>query len=283
MLTSVSESFPLITNKMSFNQPFDFCLLIPVYNNEEGLLRSLASVRYESNRFLIVIVDDGSDAAINGARCAAVVTGLPPVLLRLPQNGGITAALNHGLQWIYNQVKVRYIARLDAGDICAPERFTEQVAAMDSDAACVLSGTWCRFIDSEGNGYTYKTATDDKSIVRGMHFRNLFIHPTMMFRVTTDPAGPFYPAAYPLAEDYALAWNLMQKGRVVILPKILVYCELNEQGLSATHRGKQLKSRADVIRDIAVNNNLKIVAYCYLFLLRIVPKRLILRLKHWNG
>lgn len=268
---------------MSFIQPLDFCLLIPVYNNEEGLLRSLASVRYDVNRFLVVIVDDGSREPIREERCAAALSGVAPVLLRLPQNGGITAALNHGLRWIYNQVEVRYIARLDAGDVCVPERFTEQVAVMDRDADCVLLGSWCRFTDSEGNGYTYKTATDCKSIVRGMHFRNLFIHPTMMFRVTTDRSGPYYPVEYPHAEDYALAWNLIHKGRAEILPKILVYCELNEQGLSATHRGKQLKARANVIRDIAVNNNLKIVAYCYLFLLRIVPKRLILRLKHWNG
>jgi glycosyltransferase involved in cell wall biosynthesis len=42
-------------------------------------------------------------------------------LIRLPQNRGITTALNTGLQWIVENTTAPYIARLDCRDTCDPE------------------------------------------------------------------------------------------------------------------------------------------------------------------
>ena len=46
-------------------QELDFCLLIPCYNNKAGLMHSLTSVKYPPNRFLVLVVDDGSAEPIN--------------------------------------------------------------------------------------------------------------------------------------------------------------------------------------------------------------------------
>ena len=42
----------------------DFCLLIPCYNNYEGLVLSLKSVVYPTDNFLIVVIDDGSKEGV---------------------------------------------------------------------------------------------------------------------------------------------------------------------------------------------------------------------------
>lgn len=259
----------------------DFCLLIPCFNNEAGLLHSLRSVHYNSNRFLIVLVDDGSDNPLTETVWKGKIDIDCSIrLLTMPQNQGITAALNYGLQWIYDHVRTNYVARLDCGDTCHADRFIEQVNWMDAHPDYLLLGCWCRFEDVAGEGYDYITATDYQQIKRGMHFRNLFIHPGMLFRIT-DPAGEkiFYSHHYPHAEDFALAWMLIRKGPVAILPKILVRCELNTTGLSASNRSKQLISRKNVIKDNAVNNILKYGGILYHYLLRLAPKELVLRLK----
>src|SRR5690606_24015801 len=121
-------------------------------------------------------------------------------------------------------------------------------------------GTWCRFSHADGTSYIYSIPTDNIKIKRGMFFRNLFIHPSLMVRLQGGNDKLKYPTAYPHAEDYALAWQLMNKGRVGILPVVLVTCEINHSGISESNRKEQLRSRQKVIRDYAVNNLLKLRA-----------------------
>ena len=72
-------------------QELDFCLLIPCHNNRTGLIHSLSSVKYPPNRFLVLVVDDGSAEPINEKEISGQ---LPVKVLRLERNQGITNALN---------------------------------------------------------------------------------------------------------------------------------------------------------------------------------------------
>lgn len=54
----------------------------------------------------------------------------------LPQNQGIVTALNTGLK----KCKGRYIARMDADDICTPDRLEREVSYLDAHHACDLVG-----------------------------------------------------------------------------------------------------------------------------------------------
>jgi glycosyltransferase involved in cell wall biosynthesis len=121
----------------------DFCLLIPCYNNIAGLKRSLASVRYHTNQYVVVIVDDGSTQAVTTENLQPVFTQIH--IIRLLKNSGITHALNAGLDWIVKNTGAKYIARLDCGDVCTGERFTKQVAFLDAHPGVGLLGSWCFF------------------------------------------------------------------------------------------------------------------------------------------
>ena len=83
---------------MNAGNELDFCLLIPCYNNFNGLVASLKTVIYPSDKFQVVIVDDGSDPPLNIDEIRqAVGNALPVRLLVNRQNLGITASLNKGL------------------------------------------------------------------------------------------------------------------------------------------------------------------------------------------
>jgi glycosyltransferase involved in cell wall biosynthesis len=262
-------------------QSFDFCLLIPCYNNVEGLIRSLKKVHYRPNQFLVVIVDDGSAVALSEKEIAVEMGNEFPIrLLRIDGNQGITAALNKGLAWITTNVQAKYIARLDCGDLCHTDRFVLQVQYLDDHAKVGLLGSWCRFEHKDGSGgYVYTTPTEHEAIIRAMHFRNVFIHPTVMFRTELLTKTGFYPFDYEYAEDYALFWKMIKAEQSFILDKFLVICEINPKGISLKNKGKQLAARWKVVKTFAPNQLLRISAFIRLKFLLIIPKELALQLK----
>ena len=263
------------------DQELDFCLLIPCFNNKAGLIHSLSSVKYLPNRFLVLVVDDGSTEPINEKE---ISNQLPVKVLNLESNQGITNALNTGLKWIRDNVSVKYIARLDCDDTCDPERFNVQVSYMDAHPEVVLAGSWCLFSDRDsGKSYVYKTPTEDVSIRRAMYYRNVFIHPTVIFRKDAVMKAGLYPTHFELAEDYALFWKLMAEGLTFVDRRLLVTTRIDKTGISFRNRGKQLIARQKVVNYYGQNPFLKVIAIIRLGILFLVPKRLLLPLKNLKG
>ncbi|RYF88346.1 MAG: glycosyltransferase, partial [Chitinophagaceae bacterium] len=76
---------------MRGDENFDFCLLIPCYNNLQGLLHSIQSVVYAAGKYCIVIVDDGSAEPVTGSHLKDSVNDETHlVILRNESNLGIT-------------------------------------------------------------------------------------------------------------------------------------------------------------------------------------------------
>lgn len=121
--------------------PIDFVLLIPCYNNKKGLIASLKSVQYPKEKCEILIVDDGSNPALSAEQLQNEVPFLYIKVIRVEKNLGIVNALNVGLNWILNNCDTMYIARLDAGDSCYPDRFYKQTEFLNKHPEIALLGT----------------------------------------------------------------------------------------------------------------------------------------------
>ena len=270
---------------MKLFSEIDFCLLIPCYNNFNGLIVSLKSVIYPSENFLVLVIDDGSKETVTLEKINKEMdVKKTVVVLQNEKNLGITTTLNKGLSWIEENTNARYIARLDCGDICMPERFVMQIEYMDAHPETGLTGSWCQFEDKKTlDKYSYKTPSQHDDIVRAMHFRNVFIHPTVMFRTSLLKEAGYYPIEFEYAEDYAFFWKLIKKNHSFIVEKFLVICEINKEGLSYKNKGKQLIARGKVIKTFGSNIVLKVNAYLRLALLFILPKGISLQLKKWKG
>ena len=263
----------------------DFCLLIPCYNNFNGLIVSLQSVVYPTDQFLVLVVDDGSSEIITtDAIHASLQQPKPIVVLRNEKNLGITATLNRGLQWVEQNTNTKYIARLDCGDRCSADRFVKQVQLMDRDDEVLICGTWCKLVDEATSFfYSYKGPFAHEEIKRAMYARNVFMHATVMFRVSAMKDVGYYPTNFEYAEDYAFFWKLLNAGRGTIINEYLVTCELNKSGISYRNKSKQLFARARVIKTFGKSIVLKMFAYMRLLLLFILPKEITLQLKKWKG
>jgi glycosyltransferase involved in cell wall biosynthesis len=258
----------------------DLYVLIPYYNDWHGLIQSIQSISYRHNKYALLIIDDGSEVPVEHAQ---LLPHIPPELfvkiIRMPTNEGITKALNAGLQWLHSVQGYKYVARLDCGDICAVDRFYRQIDFLEKHPTIGLVGSWCVFKDTDtGSSYLYKTPTRHQEIRRGMHFRNLFIHPTVMWRAE-QMDKEMYPFEFPHAEDYGLFYKIIQTANSAVLPEILVTCRINPKGLSLQHRREQLQSRIKVVKQYGENKLLTALGILRLKLLLLIPYPFILKIK----
>ena len=230
----------------------------------------------------IVIVDDGSQTPVSGYDLKSKIQNHFKIsVLRNEINKGITLALNKGLSWIRENTECRFIARLDCGDMCESSRFYKQMNYMNDHPETGLLGSWCIFENKDtSKRYFYKTPLEHRAIRRKMYFKNVFIHPTVIFRASLLKEVGYYPYDFQYTEDYAFVWQLITMSPSHILNEYLVVCEINRQGISFKNRKKQLKSRLKVVLKYGTHPFLKIAGVLRIYALLLLPKELVLLLKN---
>ena len=112
-----------------------------------------------------------------------------------------------------------------------------------------------------------------------MHFRNVFIHPTVMWRSDMTRKIGVYPDNFPHAEDYGFFYKIISATEAAVLPTDLVICEINPQGISLNFRREQLKSRIKVVRQYGKNGLFRLLGVIKLRLLIVIPYKFVLQTK----
>lgn len=221
-------------------------MVIPVYQDPAGArasLQSLARARYPCPT-TIIIVDDGSEPALT---LDHVPANLNVLLLRQSENAGIESALNLGF-FRAAALGVRYVARLDAGDLVTPDRFDLQYEILESRVEIGIVGSSARFVDESGSiAFTVCPPITDSEIRRAMHINCCLLHPTVMIRMSAlaalGPLDTVYSVRYAAAEDYDLFLRLLGVSDAANLSRPLVDTIFSASGISRRRRRAQLASR----------------------------------------
>ena len=221
-------------------------IIIPHYNNIEGLTKTIQSIHHRTGIDLLVI-DDGSDkdqTPTSSLLEKLVNKNVSLNIISHEENRGITEALNFGLKYILEKDTHQYIARLDCGDTCVVNRFHLQEDFLAENKEIELVGSWVKWLNSETKEevFSYRPATENKKIKKRMSIRCNLIHPSVMFRVSTVKKIGFYPSKYKAAEDYAYFFEIVKQGKAANIPKFLTQVEHNVNGL--TNQNKRLQSRS---------------------------------------
>lgn len=215
-------------------------VLIPVYNERGRLRETLESLGAQSVPFTAVLVDDGSSPRLE---VDATAYAYPIDVLHLPQNRGIEAALNAGLQHI-DARGFELIARLDVGDRCAPTRLETQQRFLDEHPDVHLVGSDVEWRHDDGRlAFAMSMPSEHAEIARALHHTVCLIHPTVMFRTSVVRAVGAYSYAYPAAEDFEFFWRIARRYRVANVPQVLLVTRFDPGGLSITRRRRQLRSK----------------------------------------
>lgn len=220
------------------------CYLIPYYNAFDDLKVSLSSLNEGID---VLIVDDGSDISLQSIFDISLYP-FDITIITAPCNGGIERALNIGLEHIYE--KYEYVARLDCGDLSAPDRIKKQVKFLSEHNEYVLVGSWARFVDEDYQQlFIGELPTEDAKIRNKMYLNNMFMHPSVLMRVSAVKKAGGYPENRKAAEDYALFFKLLNQGKVANIPETLIDYVVAEGSISSKKRMLQVFNRLKVIID----------------------------------
>ena len=169
-------------------------VIMPAYNAERYIREAIDSIlRQTWSDFELIIIDDGSTDST-----AAIIAGYTDNRIRFcpnAQNMGVAATLNRGLELACGA----YIARMDADDISLPERFAKQAAYLDAHPDVTVCGTAIELFFPCG-----------------------IAHPSVMMRRAAILELGGYDPAFNGMEDYELWCRVAEKGKIAVLPEILL-------------------------------------------------------------
>ena len=230
-------------------------VLIPVWNADRWLATALDSVLSQTfTDFELLVHDDGStDGSL--AILQEFAARDPRVVLTSEPNKGIVETLNGLLAAARGDL----VARMDADDICLPERFAKQVAFLDAHPEVGVLGTFVDGIDAEGRPLRSFTAPADHAGLEAFHLETGgpgLWHPAVMMRteVLRDAGG--YREDYPYCEDYDLWLRLGEITELANLTAPLVQYRLHLQSLSVVKRDLQITSARGALQDACARRGL---------------------------
>lgn len=220
---------------------------MPCYNAAKFLHEAVESVLAQTfTDFELLAIDDGSTD-----ETAAILKDFAAKDSRVRYiqrpNGGISKALNHGI----DLATAALIARMDADDICLPERLARQHGFLHQHADYCLVASRCVFIDDAGRerGDNLRDNFHTESFPFGFWQRlPWFVHPSVMMRASVLRQAGKYSEAVDKAEDLDLWLRMLRLGKAEVLPEILLKFRTYHSGRSST-RGlvKQIAPTVAVI------------------------------------
>lgn len=220
-------------------------VLLPFRDPGRFLPAALECVLRQTMRDLEVIaVDDGSR---DGSAEWVERVGDPRVLLVRSGGRGLVGALNLGMEI----ARGTYLARMDADDLCAPDRIGRQVAFLERSPSHVLVGTRFAAIDAEDRIlYELPVPCGDAEIRAGLLAGNRFQHGSVVMCADALRAAGGYRAAMRLVEDYDLWTRLAERGRLANLPLLLYWWRIHREGVSGRNAVRQ-EAMAGLVRRCA--------------------------------
>ncbi len=207
-------------------------VIMPAYNAKRYVEQTIRSVLAQTfGDFDLLIVDDGStDGTLPILQRFAAEDSRVIVISR--PNTGIVGALNDGIAKACGE----FLARMDADDVCRPERFAKQVTYLREHPECVGVGTFIETIDPYGSvldRLVHETEHDaiDRELMTGRGFA--IVHPTIMMRAEAVRRVGGYRKQWQHSEDLDLFLRLAEIGKLHNLPEYLLQYRMHYE--SANH------------------------------------------------
>lgn len=190
----------------------EISVILPVYNAEAYLRQAIDSVLAQTfTDFELLIVDDGSTD-----RSAEIIRSYDDPRIRCLSNEG-NKGLIYSLNRAIDEAKGRYLARMDADDICLPQRLEKQVRYLQKNNIAILA-TRANLINAAGNPLPAWSADEAnvtfKNIRKFLLNNNCIPHPTVMGKTELFKHYKYhYNQKY--SEDYDLWLRILADGLTI--------------------------------------------------------------------
>lgn len=190
-------------------------------------------------------------------------------------NAGLATRLNDAIKIVLEE-KYDFLARMDADDICYPERFKKQVEFLEiNKSVSVVGSDVIEFSDSGDDTFYKKMVASHDDIAKKIIKKCPFNHPSVMFRMSVFEEGFRYKSELMNTQDYYLWVDLLAAGKKFAnINEPLLKFRVNDSFHSRRGFKKamnDLNSRIYAFKKLNVLNVGNVIHTINLFLLRIAP------------
>jgi glycosyltransferase involved in cell wall biosynthesis len=212
-------------------------VIMAVKDGQKYIRQAIDSVLGQTcGDFEFIIIDDGStDGSLQ------LIENFDDSRITLIKNQnhlGLSKSLNAGLY----AARGEYIARMDADDICLPERFEKQIRFLDQHPQIAVLGTGIKLIDEQGKTIQDVHLPIDSDLIKWqLCFINPIAHPSVMMRGAAVKQVGGYDPELIRSQDYDLWWRLSAKYQLANLPDILVLLRQHSRQVSNANRSEQFE------------------------------------------
>jgi hypothetical protein len=210
-----------------------------VYNGERFLAEAIESILAQTfGDFEFLILDDGSkdNTPAIVRHYAGIDSRIRPIVR---ENRGLVVSLNQ----LLGEARAPIVARMDADDICLPQRFERQFAFLQANPDYGVIGS--RSIDIDERGEPYPASGQEhpdshEGFIAAIEAgAPLLCHPAAMYRREVVLSVGGYHGAFRHCEDLDLWLRLTAVTKLASLPERLIrYRHYGEQ-VSTRHATEQ--------------------------------------------
>lgn len=201
-------------------------VIMSVYNAEEYLKEAIDSILSQTfQQFEFIIVDDASTDA-----SYSIIKGYTDKRIRIIQNEkniGLTKSLNKALKYATG----KYIARMDADDICFPTRLEKQVKYMEKHKnVALISCSYKEFGNSNHKNILQYNEIQIKGILM---YGGVLPHPGFFFRYELFYKYKMrYNEKMKYAQDYAFQVSVSKQFKIACMSEVLIKYRVTNKRIS---------------------------------------------------
>lgn len=201
-------------------------VLLPINKDHgffEDCIKSILNQKFNDFELLIIANNCSDELWMKILELSVNEDKIKPFRLEL---GGLTFALNYGL----NIASGKYIARIDADDLCLPNRFITQIEYLEKKPSTIVLGSQFTQIDQNNNIIQQKSNLPiTTQEIRKYSYKNCPIaHPSVIFRKKEIIAIGGYKFGF-YGEDYELWLRCLDNDyQIENLDISLIYYRIHE-------------------------------------------------------
>lgn len=221
-------------------------VVMAVYNGEKHLKAAMDSLLSQTlSDFECIVIDDASTDATPMLLAAYAQKDARVKVYRNEENLRLAASLNRGVRLACGE----YIVRMDADDICLPDRLQRQLAFMQAHTDIGLS--YCKHFLLRGDRVTpcgLGRRCDAESVRAMFLFFDPVLHPGVIVRRALMQRYAYDPART-CTEDMDLWTRMLADGvRIACQDAYLMLYRVHDTSITATTKERQAKEVAEIER-----------------------------------
>jgi len=215
-------------------------VLMAAYNEEKYIQEAIQSIIEQTyQNWEVVVVDDNSQDRTQELLQQFMQNNPDKIHIhRNDKNMGLAASLNIGTKHCTG----KYIARMDADDICKPYRFLKQIEILESHPEIALVSGAIEYIDDDGNvfGRTYPITLPKKIQKKINGCGNIIVHPAVMMRKDVLVGCGGYCEGLFTGQDRHLWMKFLRKGyQLAMLPEPMISYRVSGKAISNQMKSKE--------------------------------------------